>query len=35
MVGDPGFGRETLKRLAARKLAYVLAKQLKGRGGEA
>ncbi len=35
MVGDPGCGRETLKRLAARKLAYVLAKRLKGRDGTA
>ncbi len=35
MVGDPGCGRETLKRLAARKLAYVLAKRLKGRDGKA
>ena len=26
MIGDPGCGSETLKRLAARKLAYVLAK---------
>ena len=29
MVGDPGCGREALKRLAARKLIYVLAKRLR------
>jgi len=27
MVGAPGCGEETLKRLAARKLAYVIAKK--------
>jgi hypothetical protein len=26
MIGDPGCGKETLKRLASRKLAYVLEK---------
>ncbi len=35
MVGDPKCGRETLKRLAARKLVYVLAKRLKERDGKA
>ncbi len=35
MVGDPKRGRETLKRLAARKLVYVLAKRRKGRAGKA
>jgi hypothetical protein len=30
MVGAPGYGEETLKRLAAQKLAYVLAKK-RGR----
>ena len=35
MVGDPKRGRETLKRLAARKLVYVLAKRPKGRAGKA
>ncbi len=34
-VGDPACGRETLKRLAARKLIYVLAKRLKERDGKA
>ncbi len=27
MVGAPGYGDETLKRLAARKLAYVIARR--------
>ncbi len=35
MVGDPKCDRETLKRLAARKLVYVLAKRRKGRDGKA
>ena len=34
MVGDPGCGRETLKRLAARKLIYVLAKRLREKDGK-
>jgi hypothetical protein len=29
MVGAPGCGEETLKRLAARKLAYVISKKQK------
>jgi hypothetical protein len=29
MVGAPGCGEETLKRLAARKLAYVISKNQK------
>lgn len=33
MVGAPGYGEETLKRLAARKLAYVLAKKRQGSSG--
>lgn len=32
MVGAPGYSEETLKRLATRKLAYVLAKKA-GRAG--
>ncbi len=35
MVGDPGCGRETLKRLAARKLAYVLAKRQQAKDRQA
>ncbi len=30
MVGAPSYGEETLKRLAARKLAYVIAKKRSG-----
>jgi hypothetical protein len=37
MVGAPGYGQEALKRLAARKLAYVIAKnrrqEREGRDG--
>ena len=35
IVGDPRFGAETLKRTAARKLRYLLAKRMKdgGTGG--
>ena len=29
MVGAPGYGEEALKRLAARKLAYVIAKRTR------
>jgi len=29
MVGDPSYGEETLKRLAIRKLAFVIAKKQK------
>ncbi len=34
MVGDPKCGREALKRLAARKLIYVLAKRLREKDGK-
>lgn len=33
MVGAPGYSEATLKRLAARKLAYVLAKNKRKRRG--
>lgn len=33
MVGAPGYGKETLKRMAARKLAYVIAKKKAGGAG--
>ena len=34
MVGDPSYGEETLKRLAIRKLAFVIAKKQKAARGE-
>ena len=34
MVGDPSHGEETLKRLAIRKLAFVIAKKQKAARGE-
>ena len=34
MVGDPKCSREALKRLAARKLIYVLAKRLREKDGK-
>ena len=33
MVGAPGYGKESLKRMAARKLAYVIAKKKAGGSG--